>query len=165
MTSRLGFYLQLSGAINVRKGNRDKGFDYYQRALVNYRATVGDHYYRTSQVCVKLAELYASRNEIEAARSVVYQILHIPLAKIVSSIYYDQALDNFSLHTFTKPELALTKHKKAKFMRDLGDTESAADLAEQAWQLYEELVPHAHVKSAAELQDGDFESTVPLILR
>lgn len=66
--NRLGLYLQLSGLVYLRKGDQDTSFQYYQRALANYRATVGDHYYRTSQVSVKLAEYHAINNQVEAAR-------------------------------------------------------------------------------------------------
>ena len=42
---RLGLYLQLLGMVYLRQGDLDTSFEYYQRALANYSATVGDHYY------------------------------------------------------------------------------------------------------------------------
>ena len=93
----------------------DACFEYYTRAFINYRATVRDHYYRTNQVCVKLAQYHAIKNQPEAAKYFSKRISSqsVPLTKI-DSIFFDQALSNFGLHAFTKPELALTKHKKAK---------------------------------------------------
>ena len=46
----------------------DACFEYYTRAMINYRATVGDHYYRTSQVCVKVAQYHATKDRPEAAK-------------------------------------------------------------------------------------------------
>ena len=54
--------------IYFRKHDLEASFDFLQRALANYRATVGDHYYRTSQVCVKLAECHFRKQELEAAK-------------------------------------------------------------------------------------------------
>lgn len=54
--------------IYSRKGDLDASFEYYQPELVNYRATVGGHYYHTSQARVKLAEYQARRIEIEAMK-------------------------------------------------------------------------------------------------
>ena len=78
------------------------------------------------------------------------------------SIFYDQALSNFGLHAFTKPELALTKHRKAKFMRDIGNVEAAAKLDEEASGSYFELVGDDRSDIAASLSDADFEKIVPL---
>ncbi|KAI4234364.1 MAG: hypothetical protein LQ349_003855 [Xanthoria aureola] len=141
---KLGLHLQLSGLVYLRKGDQDTSFQYYQRALANYRATVGDHHYRTSQVCVKLAEYHAINNQAEAA-----------------SIYFDQALKNFAHHDLMKPELALAKHKKAKFMHDFGDFEAAEELAKEARQLYMEVVSANHATAVDTPCDDDFEEFVP----
>lgn len=60
-----------------------------------------------------------------------------------------------------KPELALAKHKKAKFMHDISDFEAAEELAEEARQLYMEVVSANHATEVDAPCDDDFEELVP----
>ena len=53
---RLGFTLHVLGRIRAQQGLWDESFDSLQRALVNFRATVGKSAHRTAAVCVTLAE-------------------------------------------------------------------------------------------------------------
>ena len=79
-----------------------------------------------------------------------------------NSIYFDQAVKNFGHHDFTKPNLALAKHKKAKFMHEIGNSDAAKELAEEARRLYNEVVSANHAPAADALRDEDFEKIVPL---
>ena len=60
-----------------------------------------------------------------------------------------------------KPELALAKHKKAKFMHDIEDFEAAEELAKEARQLYMEVVSANHATAVDAPCDDDFEEFVP----
>lgn len=60
-----------------------------------------------------------------------------------------------------KPELALAKHKKAKFMHDLGEFEAAEELAKEARQLYMEVVSANDATAVDAPCDDDFEKFVP----
>jgi hypothetical protein len=70
------------------------------------------------------------------------------------SIYYDQALKNFKLHTFTKPELVRTMYHKAVFLQNIGNHSTAAQLMDEAKILYNELVP---VQGSSETVDLSYE--------
>ena len=88
-------------------------------------------------------------------------VARVPLTEN-DSIFSDQALRNFGLHALTKPELALTKHRKAKFMRDIGNVEAAVKLEEEASTSYFELIAADRSDSAASQSDADFERIVAL---
>ena len=84
------------------------------------------------------------------------------LANLDESIFFDQALKNYGLHAFTKPELALIRHKKAKFLQEIGNSDASIELAEKAWELYREIAPVEGPIRAANLQNEHFEKIVPL---
>ncbi|KAH8591407.1 P-loop containing nucleoside triphosphate hydrolase protein, partial [Bisporella sp. PMI_857] len=65
---KFGFHTQLLANVYSQQGNWKEAAELYQRSLSNYRATVGDHYHRTSQVCVKLAEYHAREFQVETAK-------------------------------------------------------------------------------------------------
>ncbi|KAF4633455.1 hypothetical protein G7Y89_g4662 [Cudoniella acicularis] len=142
---KLGYFLQILGNIYSKKGNGEEAGKLYQRALSNYRATVGDHFYRTSQVCVKLAEHHARELQVEAA-----------------NIYFDQALKNFKLHGFTKPELIRTMYRKAKFLENIENYDSAAQLMGETLVLYKELVPSHVAFEINDLNDELLDIIVPV---
>lgn len=60
-----------------------------------------------------------------------------------------------------KPELALAKHKKARFMHDIGDFAAAEKLAKEARQLYMEVLSANNATAVDALCDDDFEEFVP----
>lgn len=67
MRSRLGFHTELLGMAYQQQGDGNIAHELFQRALANYRATVGSHYHRIAHVCVKLAEYHAHEYQLENA--------------------------------------------------------------------------------------------------
>lgn len=78
------------------------------------------------------------------------------------SIFFDQALRNFELHAFTKPELARTTYKKARFMKEIGNEDAAEELMDKAERLYADLVPSYRVTCDRGFpREEDFDRIVP----
>jgi len=53
--SRTGQLLYMLGNVDQSLGQFDKSFAYHQRALLQFRATVGDNHPSTSNACYKVA--------------------------------------------------------------------------------------------------------------
>ena len=71
---RLGYALQVLGAIRAKQGNRVESLELFTRALVNYEATIGLNHHRTGHVLVKLAEEHAYINHPETAEYVYARV-------------------------------------------------------------------------------------------
>lgn len=65
---RLGYALHMLGCIESKHDRHIESTKLWQRALVNYRETMGDNYHRTGTVCAKLAQNYARAGQHETAR-------------------------------------------------------------------------------------------------
>jgi Tetratricopeptide repeat len=69
-----GRFLHALGNVKATQGYLDDSFSYHQRALLQYRSTVGDNHHRTAAMCYKVADHYARLNQEEAAMQVLRRI-------------------------------------------------------------------------------------------
>ncbi len=115
---------------------------------------------------VRLATYHANQGHIEAAKYVIcwtgVSQVSSRQADLEYSIYFKQALGDFSLHTHNKPELALTKQKKANFLRAIGDEDGAIKVSKEVADLYRELRPEALLDENEFPQYEDLETLVPV---
>lgn len=141
---RLGFALHALGNVRAKQGRLQESFEAYEKALANFRATAGNHYFRTGQVCVKLAEHHANSAQPEAARYSITPSAHPGWQSLtMRSLYFEQALQIFEKDECYKPELARTLFKQAQFHESLRDIATSASTGHQlyakATALYREL--------------------------
>ena len=54
--------------VREKQGRMQESFVAHEKALVNFRATIGNNYFRTGQICLKLAEHHSREAQPETAR-------------------------------------------------------------------------------------------------
>ena len=64
---RLGLCLQTLGKARSKQGFLPEALDAYQRALINFKATIGDKHHSVGQTYVKLAQVYMDMGHKESA--------------------------------------------------------------------------------------------------
>lgn len=70
------------------------------------------------------------------------------------SIYFDQALKNFRLHSF-KPELVRTIDRKAVFLKETGNQVAGKQLMDEARVLYTEVVSSHRLAGQREFNEEE----------
>lgn len=68
---RLGLSLHTLGNARAKQGFMAEAIDAYQRAMINYKATVGNTHSSVGQVCTKLAQIYNSIGQYDSATFVM----------------------------------------------------------------------------------------------
>lgn len=66
--NRTGRVLHALGNVRASQGRLKESYDFHQRALMQYRSTIGDNHHRTADVCYKVAEHYIRFEKLEDAR-------------------------------------------------------------------------------------------------
>ena len=153
---QLGYTLQVLGSIRAKQGNYAESRDLFERALANYKATVGSKHHRTGHVLVKLAEeharLRAEETELEASKTEAE----------AASGYFEQALEVFGGNRAHEREFARTLFMKAAFDKEIGGRGNETDdLLRIAWGLYAKCsgIDTNH------LSRSDFDKTVAIWAR
>ncbi|KAK7420401.1 hypothetical protein QQX98_002824 [Neonectria punicea] len=99
----LGFALHMLANIRERHGRHGESAELYEKALANYRATMGTNYHRVATVCTKLARHYIRHEKYETA-----------------SVFYDQAEKSQLLELMGEHEEAKQVLDKSRsYYRDL----------------------------------------------
>ena len=73
-TIRLGLLLQVVGTATAKQNKMKESLSAHQKALANFKGTVGVKHFRTCQVYVKLGEEHARMGNFEAAR---YEVIRV----------------------------------------------------------------------------------------
>lgn len=55
------------GNIRVSQGRFGEAFNFHNRALLQYHATIGDNHHRTADLCYKMAEHWLRLGQIDNA--------------------------------------------------------------------------------------------------
>jgi tetratricopeptide (TPR) repeat protein len=66
--ARTGRVLHALGNVRASQGRLKESYDFHQRALLQYRSTIGDNHHRTADVCYKVAEHYMRFGKLEDAK-------------------------------------------------------------------------------------------------
>ncbi|KAI0115875.1 hypothetical protein GGR51DRAFT_502445 [Nemania sp. FL0031] len=152
---KLGLALQVLGQIYFKQGKYKECREVNMKAIQNYTAVVGENYYRTAQVCLKLAECHSAEKQLGAA-----------------SAYFSRAIHLFRSQPYFKPELARAYFKKSmsydalranhgEMERNGGDEDPKA----MAYTLYQEVVPSPRQTGLDNLGEDDFDNLVRIFSR
>jgi hypothetical protein len=68
MTFRIGKALHALGDTRRSQGSLDEALDLFQRALVIFRATIGDNHFITVDTCYRLAEQFIRTGQCQEAK-------------------------------------------------------------------------------------------------
>lgn len=82
-------------------------------------------------------------------------------AEKMSTIYYDYALSGFQTHGFYGPDICHTMYQIATLKKSTGDVQGAADMEEQAEQLYCEIVKPSK-RRVASLSSKDYDNLLAI---
>ncbi|KAI9775352.1 MAG: hypothetical protein M1839_001268 [Geoglossum umbratile] len=139
---KTGRVLHALGNVRASQGRLKDSFDYHQRALLQYRSTIGDNHHRTADVCYKVAGHYMRFGKLEDAKKLL-----------------GQALKVFSSRSHYKHENARTGHLMGRLMALMGDEKTSEQYFGEAYALYQVLKPDDR-RTKDELSDADFEELV-----
>ncbi|KAL8792441.1 MAG: hypothetical protein Q9195_004974 [Heterodermia aff. obscurata] len=164
-SASLAITLHVLGRIRAQQGLWAESIDALQRALISYRATVGNSYYKTAAIRVTLAENLA-RFEPQKARYFVHpDNMDLKLAlTCLHRAYFEQALEIYALHSFCKPQYARTHMRMARFFQSQGNSDCAEKHRSQANSIYFEIVKGHRIRDRLP-DESDFDKIVTIIYR
>jgi len=139
---RPGRLFHACGRLRAAQGRYDESFDFYERSLVTFEATIGKNHHRYADICHLIAANYIRRKQHEQAL-----------------VYIDQALSawEFDANVF-REEIARTTFLKASVLYTLGKEMRAKVLLRRACALRREVVKDS--KKDEELGQKDFDDLV-----
>ncbi|CZR65067.1 uncharacterized protein PAC_14967 [Phialocephala subalpina] len=138
---KTGRVLHALGNVRASQGRLKESYDFHQRALMQYRSTIGDNHHRTADVkklpssCKIFMNSYDSRKLLE------------------------QALKVFSSRIHYRHEKARTDHLMGKLMALKRNVEMSEQHFSEAFVGYQMLKPD-DPRSREELSDTDYEELV-----
>ncbi|KAF7512941.1 hypothetical protein GJ744_012044 [Endocarpon pusillum] len=130
------------GNVCASQDHLTQSFGYHNRALAQYRATVGDKHHRTADLCSKVADHYLRFRKATEAKLLLNQ----------ASLIYSSR-DHF------KQELVRTYALFALLYLLLGGKGKRTEYQAKAMSLYRLLVPH-DMRDDEDIGDTDFERIV-----
>ncbi|KAM5449470.1 hypothetical protein MaudCBS49596_004951 [Microsporum audouinii] len=154
------------GNICYDRGLFDESYNWHQRALAHYQATLGSNHHKTADLCHRVAKHCLRRQEKEILGGFPDRIQRV---EVVSNnqtrILIDQALKVYSLReSIYLPELARTTFLKAQLAMNSGDVLEAIELFKNAKDMRSQI-PDAPCKPDASLREDDFDQLVTFFSR
>lgn len=118
-----GRFLHALGNVKGSQGLLDESFAYHQRALIQYKSTVGNNHHRTAAMCYKVANHYIRKQQNDGALKLL-----------------DQALKVYGDRPEYTPEKARASFLKGRLLTMLQDPERGRAALEQSFELYRSCV-------------------------
>lgn len=140
------------------QGSIDESFAYHQRALIQYKSTVGNNHHRTAALCYKVADHYIRLQQNDAALSVVYCLSWIEGLMGALRTLLDQALKIYGDRPEYTPEKARAHFLKGNLLMKLQDPEKGQAALEQSFDLYRSYAGKMSLRGQPSI--SDFEDLV-----
>ncbi|MCJ1382412.1 hypothetical protein MMC17_005525 [Xylographa soralifera] len=137
-----GRFLHALGNVKGSQGFQDESFTYHQRALIQYKSTVGNGHHRTAALCFKVAEHYIRLQQDDAAMKLL-----------------DQALKVYGDRPEYRPEKARVQHLRGHLLALLNQQESATVAFNESFHLYR-MCSSQDKRPPEELRSGDFDDLI-----
>lgn len=139
---RTGRLLHVLGYVCASQGRLTQSFEYHNRALIQYRATVGDKHHRTADLCSIMADHYLRLGKGTEAK-----------------LLLNQALLIYGSRDYFKQELLRTYAVFSRLYSLLGEESKRTEYQAKAISPYRLLVPH-DIREDEDIGDTDFERIV-----
>ncbi|KAK1749795.1 hypothetical protein QBC47DRAFT_395340 [Echria macrotheca] len=139
---RTGELLYSLGSVRQSQGLLEESFVYHQRALLQFRSSIGDNHHLTAKACYNLSMHYLRFGDYERTLALL-----------------EQASRVFSRDHYYAPQLARVTFMIGQVLILQGNTRAGGDALKRAWNMRQRLVPE-DLRPVGELQIGDFDELV-----
>ena len=136
---------------------------YHQRALLQYKSTIGNNHHRTADLCVKVAGHYIRVGQFEAAMLVQppplklsWNVDHLIRAR---RTLLNQALKVYGDRAIYKPEKARAKFKRMLLLMSMQKLDEVTAEREESSKLYREVCP-GDSRRPEDLTDDDYDDII-----
>jgi tetratricopeptide (TPR) repeat protein len=147
-----GRFYHALGNVAYDQGSTEDSLSYHHKALLHFKATLGNNHHLTASVFVKVAEHNIRVHQYDTALALL-----------------DHALKAYSMSSNYRSEKARVSFKRSRALRYLRKTDEADRELHKCFQVYSELVAErimltgkqrAVKKRAEDLVDKDFDDLV-----
>ena len=157
-SSRTGLALFALGNVRLSQGLYNESISLHQRAMRQYRATIGEHHHQFGDACYKVGEDHVRFQEYDIARC-DHPSLPRAEANWQQRLLFEKALTVYRDEPYYLPEIARTNYQLGKVLSILNDTPAASKHTGRATELIHRLVPD-DPRPIEDLQDRDFDRLI-----
>ncbi|KAF9888438.1 hypothetical protein FE257_008716 [Aspergillus nanangensis] len=141
-SKRSGTLLFCLGNVLTKQGRHDEGFEYHQRALIQFRETGGEKDLDFANSCYKLASHYLWQNSLDLAKITV-----------------DKAIQILKYSTYCKGEYARALFLQSRIFQRGNEETSAQDSLQKSVVIRRQMVEN-DLRPGDELSESDFDDMV-----